>query len=104
MQEYILQNLGKRLSLNDVAAVFNFNPSYLSQLFAKYAECGFVEYITAARIDAAKEMLARGEGRIHEIADRLGVDSAFYFSKVFKKHVGVSPRECLQSKGVNANA
>ncbi|MDR2649525.1 MAG: AraC family transcriptional regulator [Clostridiales bacterium] len=97
VQEYIRENLGKRLSLNDVAAVFNFSPSYLSRLFTKNADCGFVEFITVERVEAAKEMFARREGRVNEVAERLGFESAFYFSKVFKKHAGVSPREYLQA-------
>ena len=96
VQAYIHENLGKRLSLNDVAAVFNLSPSYLSQLFAKYVGEGFVEHITSERIAEAKRMLARGEGRIYEIADQLGFESAFYFSRVFKKLEGVSPRDYLR--------
>lgn len=47
VQEYIRQNLNKRLSLNEVASVFNFSPNYLSQLFAQWGESGFVEFVTA---------------------------------------------------------
>jgi two-component system response regulator YesN len=96
MQDYIRRNLDKRLSLHDVAAIFNYSPNYLSQLFAKYAGEGFVEYITAERIRAAKEMLKKGAGPVYEIAEKLGYESAFYFSKVFKKVEGVSPREFLR--------
>jgi two-component system response regulator YesN len=95
VQDYIRRNLGKRLSLHEVAAVFNVSPNYLSQLFTRYAGEGFVEYITAARIAAAREMLARGEGPVYEIAEKLGFESAFYFSKVFKKLEGISPREFM---------
>lgn len=95
VKSYILENLDKRLSLHEVAAVFNFNPNYLSHLFSKYAGEGFVEYTTSVRIAAAKEMLANGEGKVYEIAERLGFESAFYFSKVFKKVEGLSPREYL---------
>jgi two-component system response regulator YesN len=98
VQDYIQHNLGKHLSLGEVAAVFNFSPNYLSQLFTRYAGTGFVEYITAARMAAAKEMLARGEGPIYEIAEKLGYESAFYFSKVFKKETGISPREFLRNR------
>lgn len=101
VKTYILENLEKRLSLNDVAAVFHFSPNYLSRLFSKYAGEGFVEYITAARISAAKEMLARGEGKIYEISEKLGFESPYYFSKVFKKAEGVSPREYLQNLYIN---
>ena len=96
VQDYIRRNLDKRLSLHDVAAIFNYSPNYLSQLFAKYAGEGFVEYITAERIRAAKEMLKKGAGPVYEIAEKLGYESAFYFSKVFKKVEGVSPREFLR--------
>ena len=46
VQEYIQSHLSERLTLADVAAVFNFSPNYLSQLFGKYGDSGFVEYIT----------------------------------------------------------
>jgi two-component system response regulator YesN len=96
VQGYIRKNLGKCLSLSEVAAVFNFSPNYLSQLFTKYAGTNFVEYITIERINAAKEMLARGEGPVYEIAEKLGFENSFYFSKVFKKVEGISPREFLR--------
>jgi two-component system response regulator YesN len=96
VQDYIRRNLEKRLSLHGVAAVFNFSPNYLSQLFTRYGNEGFVGYITRERINAAKEMFVRKEYRIYEVAERLGYESAFYFSKVFKKETGISPREFLR--------
>ncbi len=96
VKAYIRENLGKRLSLQTVAAVFNFNPNYLSHLFVKYAGVGFVEYITGVRIAAAKELLAQDNLRIYEIAEQLGFEDSFYFSKVFKKVEGMSPSEYIQ--------
>jgi len=96
VQAYIMENLSKRLTLNEVAAVFNFSPNYLSQLFAKYTKDGFIDYITSARVEAAKGMFIRGEGLVYEVAEKLGFDSAFYFSKVFKKVEGISPREFIK--------
>lgn len=96
VQDYIKRNLGSKLSLNQVADVFNFSPNYLSHLFSKIAKVNFVEYITETKIAAAKEMMVRREGRIYEISQKLGYESAFYFSKVFKKVTGVSPREYMQ--------
>lgn len=96
VQEYIKRNLDSKLSLNQVADVFNFSPNYLSHLFSKIAKINYVEYITETKIAAAKEMMVRGEGRIYEIAEKLGYESAFYFSKVFKKVEGISPREYMQ--------
>ncbi len=96
VQEYIRENLNKPLSLNDVAAVFNFSPNYLSQLFAQWGESGFVEFVTATRINAAKDLMASTGLKVYEISERVGFDSAFYFSKVFKKLEGVSPRTYMQ--------
>ena len=96
VQEYIRQNLDKRLSLNDVASVFSFSPNYLSQLFAQSGEAGFVEYVTDARVAAAKELMAATDLKIYEISERVGFESAFYFSKVFKKIEGVSPKRYMQ--------
>lgn len=96
IQEYIQQNLDKRLSLNDVASVFGISPNYLSQLFAQWGESGFVEFVTAARVNAAKELMASTDLKIYEISDKLGFESAFYFSKVFKKVEGVTPRAYIQ--------
>ena len=97
VQEYIQNHLSEKLALADVAAVFNFSPNYLSQLFGKYGDSGFVEYITETRIAAAKEMLEQGDLKVYEIAEKLGYESSFYFSKVFKKVTGLSPREYQQS-------
>lgn len=96
VQEYIKRNLGSKLSLNQVADVFNFSPNYLSHLFSKVAKVNYVEYITEIKITTAKEMMVRGEGRIYEISQKLGYESAFYFSKVFKKVTGLSPRDYMQ--------
>ena len=90
VQEYVKNHLSEKLTLADVAAVFNFSPNYLSQLFGKYGDSGFVEYITETRIAAAKEMLEQGDLKVYEIAEKLGYESAFYFSKVFKKVTGLS--------------
>lgn len=97
VQEYIKNHLSEKLTLADVAAVFNFSPNYLSQLFGKYGDSGFVEYITETRIAAAKEMLEQSNLKVYEIAEKLGYESSFYFSKVFKKVTGLSPREYQQS-------
>lgn len=60
-----------------------------------------MEFVTATRITAAKELMASTDLKVYEISDRVGFDSAFYFSKVFKKLEGVSPREYMQRMKVS---
>lgn len=95
VKKYIRDNMTKRLSLNEVASEFNISPSYLSMLFSKYNDIGFSDYINQCKIDAAKKMLIEGELKIYEIADELSFESTSYFSRVFKKMTGLSPREYL---------
>ena len=90
------QNLNQKLTLNEVAAAFGISPGYLSSLFGKYSDMGFVACVNHAKINAAKKMLRESNDKIYEIAEKLGFESAFYFSKVFKKVEGCSPREFVQ--------
>ena len=96
IREYVSNNLSKRLTLNDVAAVFSFSPNYISQLFSREGESGFVEFVTETRINSAKELMATTTLKIYEISDLVGFESPSYFSKVFKKTEGISPREYIQ--------
>lgn len=98
VQKYIGSHLEDRLTLNDVAAVFGLSPNYLSALFKKNCGIGFSEYITQKKITLAKSLLLEQGMKVYEVADCLGFESAFYFSKVFKKVEGMSPRDFIQSR------
>jgi two-component system response regulator YesN len=95
VKKYIREHVAEKLTLNKVAEVFNISPNYLSVLFSKYNDVGFTDYINQCKIDAAKKMLSDGDYKIYEISDIFGFESAFYFSRVFKKVTGVSPRDYL---------
>lgn len=101
IQDYIDQHITDKLSLNDVASLFSISPNYLSILFKKTTAVGFNEYITTKKIALAKAKILEGNMKIYEIATELGFESAFYFSKVFKKVEGCSPRAFLQKNDGN---
>lgn len=96
VKHYIKEHVTEHLSLNEVAAVFAISPNYLSQLFKKYNDIGYNDYVTQCKIDEARKLLASGSYKVYEVAEMLGFVSAFYFSKVFKKVVGVPPTEYMQ--------
>ena len=77
---------------------FGISPNYLSQLFKKHMNVGISEYITSQKIDESRKLLKETNLKIYEISDQLGFESSFYFSKVFKKAEGVSPREYQNRK------
>lgn len=95
VKKYIESHLQDKLNLNEVSAIFGISPNYLSTLFKKYNDCGYSEYITYRKIEEAKKMMREGNQKIYEISSALGFESAFYFSKVFKKVEGISPTEYL---------
>lgn len=97
VKKYIGEHVCEHLSLNEVAAVFGISPGYLSQLFGKYNDTGFSEYVNLCKIAEAKRLLAEENLKVYEAAEALGYESAFYFSKVFKKAEGVSPTEYINS-------
>lgn len=54
---------------------------------------GISEYITSQKIDESRKLLKETNLKIYEISDQLGFESSFYFSKVFKKITGLSPKD-----------
>lgn len=100
VQKYINNHITEKLSLNEVAGIFGLSPNYLSILFKKNCRLGFSEYIAQAKINKAKSLLLEQDMKIYEAADQLGFESAFYFSKVFKKVTGLSPREYIQQNTI----
>lgn len=98
VKKYINEHLEEKLSLNEIASIYSISPSYLSALFKKYCNIGFSEYITQMKINKAKELLLKENYKVYEVSNMLGFESAFYFSKVFKKVTGYSPKEYTQKQ------
>ncbi|MDV4149799.1 response regulator [Clostridium sp. AL.422] len=96
VKKYINDNLEERIYLNETANIHNISPSYLSLVFKKDCNMGFSEYVNLMKINKAKELLAKGNYKVYEISDKLGFESAFYFSKVFKKITGYSPKDYIK--------
>lgn len=89
---YIEANFQNDLSLSEIADALNINSSYLSRIFKVKTGMSFVDTITRKRMDAAKKMLEQGSLQIQEIALAVGMENATYFSHVFRKYVGLSPK------------
>ena len=96
--EYIERHIQEKISLAELADAFKVSPNYLSQLFKRHMEMGLNEYITNQKIIKSRHLLRETNMRIYEIAESLGFENAFYFSKVFKKTVGLSPKDYRNSK------
>lgn len=98
---YVSQNFEKLLTRDDIAKAVGVTPNYVSVLFRKGFDMTFVEYITNLRINEAKKLLENTDKKIYQIAEAVGFEDAYYFSKNFKKVMGMSPKEYrikMQSK------
>ena len=96
---YIGEHYMESISLDDMAEELGITRSYVSTLFAQHMGCGFVEYLNGVRVDRACTYLEQSYFKTYEIAYKVGFKDEKYFSKVFKKIKGVSPREYRISKG-----
>ena len=93
-KEYIQENYASQdTSLRSVAEAVHLSPNHFSTIFSQ--ECGttFIEYLTNVRIEAAKKMLKETDMKGSDIAYECGFGDPHYFSFIFKKNTGMSPRE-----------
>ena len=83
----------ENLSLNSVARAVNVSANYFSALFSQEMQSTFIEYVTQKRMDKAKKLLRQTDKHSGEIALEVGYKDPHYFSFVFKKKQGCTPRE-----------
>lgn len=81
------------ISLDSVSGIVNMAPAYFSSRFKKYFGVNFVDYVAELRMNAAQELLKDPLRSTSEIATMVGYDSANYFTRAFKKHLGVTPTD-----------
>ncbi len=93
---YIDTHYSEVIDLETLCGLIQVTPQYLCRLFRKRLGMRPLEYITRRRIQQAKVYLREGEKTIKEIAFEVGYTDAGYFSAVFKRSEGVSPREYIR--------
>jgi two-component system response regulator YesN len=92
--EYIKNNYtNANLCLNDIADSVYITPNYMNSVFKKKFGTTVGQYITMVRINAAKELIMDRSIKLSEVADMVGYNDAGYFTKVFRKNVGMSPKD-----------
>ncbi len=91
-KRFIRENLAETTQ-ESVAAHVGVSAIYLSMLFKEVTGENFRDYLIAAKIDRAKRLLAETDGKVYEIALQTGYSDIKYFSKNFRRLVGVSPNE-----------
>jgi two-component system response regulator YesN len=93
-KEYIDRHYASQdISLHTVASHVGISPNHLSTVFAQETGENFIEYLTRVRIEKAKQLLENTAMKNADIAYEAGFNDPHYFSFIFKKHTGLSPRE-----------
>lgn len=92
-KEYVAEHYYENLMLADVAQKVGISAGYLSTLFQRQMQKGFIDYLNEVRVEHACTYLCQNYLKVYEIAYRVGFKDEKYFSKVFKKVTGQSPSE-----------
>ena len=87
------------LTLEKIGRELSYNRKYLSTAFKKEFRIGITEYLNTIRVQHACTMLEQGFTSMKDIAQLCGYRDPLYFSRIFKKYMGVSPREHMRSLG-----
>ncbi len=90
---YIHYNYMKQISLQDICGHLNVSPQYLIRIFKTKLHRTPIQYINLFRISRAKELLKHTTLSIKEIACEVGIDNPYYFYRLFKKLVNMTPTE-----------
>ena len=93
-KQYVYKNYADpELSLATVAESVSLSPNYVSQLFRRYDDCSFTEFLNHVRIDMAKKLLSTTHMRVYEVALAVGYQNSKYFFHLFKQITGKRPKE-----------
>ncbi len=97
VEKYLLENLHKSLSIPAICETFHYSKNYICSRFKEKTGYTIIEYFNRAKIERAKELIRERSCSLSAIAESLGFSSPGYFSKTFKRIVGLSPMEYQRS-------
>jgi len=89
--EYIHDHLDSPVTISQLANIVNLNPTYFSNRFSKLLGTSPLQYVNKRRIEKAQELLLGTDETLYQIGLQVGFSDEYYFSRLFKKTVGISP-------------
>lgn len=100
--QYIRKNYEQPITVDTVADYLNLSASHLMRIFKDDLGTTLNEYLTQHRINLAKELLKEGQYKIYEVSYHIGYKDVRYFSQIFKKSVGMTPRQYMKHFNVGS--
>ncbi len=96
---YLEDHYNEKISLDQIAENMYLSPFYISKIFKSETGDTPIRHLINIRLEKARDLLVNGyEGSIQEIAAMVGYDDAYHFSKLFKKHYGITPSQAKKGK------
>lgn len=92
-RDYIRKNYMKDISMQNLADVMNYSEAYFCKLFKQCFQMNFMSYLVEYRMKIARELLENTSKTIKEIGYAVGYQDPNYFTKVFKRTVGIKPSD-----------
>ena len=93
VNDYLNENYDKDVSLELVAKITGFSPSYFSQIFKTKSGKSFLQYKNDIRIQKAMHLLNTTGSSVTSVAFEVGYNDVTYFTRAFKEYIGVTPSE-----------
>ena len=97
IKSYIRDNLGKKLTMEELAGVTGYSTSYISRVFRQQCGTTIGRYITSKKISYAKELIRNHTYNFAQISDMLAFDTPQYFASTFKRETDMTPSEFKRS-------
>lgn len=98
---YIAENYNQQLQLTSIADECSVTGSYLSRLFSEHLDMKFIDYLNRYRVNQAVLLLRGTELSIKEVSFKVGYQDPNYFSRIFRKIMGISPSD-LEKRGTGS--
>ncbi len=95
---FLIKNLDKSFTSEEIAETFHYSSSYIFHRFKKRTGYSLIHFFNLKKVQKACEYLKYGDLNVKEIAYLLGFEDPLYFSRAFKKYMGVSPRAYKKEK------
>jgi transcriptional regulator GlxA family with amidase domain len=89
--QYVRDHYREKITLDDVCTAVNLSRSHFSKIFKRETGKTLTEYVEELRMNQSRMLLRTTSFSVGEIAEMVGIDDIFYFSKLYKKHFRVSP-------------
>lgn len=93
VSKYIHSHLSEQIRLNDVAEYVGLSPNYFSSLFKREMGIAFADYVNEIRIKESQFLLETTDYSIIDIAVAVGFNNQNYFTTIFRKHTGTTPKQ-----------